>query len=125
MSALRLTDWRRCIATLCVVLTAFVMVERAFASDPCHGLTGSVSYNIADTAVVTDIGGGASDDGGSLPAQQQHHCCSAHVSGMPPSVPAGAIVQTVERVQPLLRDAPAPNGEQGGPDRPPRTNAIV
>jgi hypothetical protein len=28
------TDWKRWIATLCVTLVAFVMVEQSFASDP-------------------------------------------------------------------------------------------
>lgn len=124
MNGLRLTDWRRWIATLCVVLAAFVMVERAFAVDPCHSLPTAVSYNIAASSVATDDGAAPSDERNSLPAQQQH-CCSAHVSGMPPQLHASAIVQTVVMVQPPFAGAPAPNGEQAGQDRPPRASALV
>lgn len=124
MSALRLTDWRRWIATFCVVLVAFVMVERTIAVDPCHSLSSAVSYNIAAASVATDDVGGPSDER-SLPAQQQHHCCSAHVSGMPPQLHAGAIMQTLVMVEPPFGDAPPPNGEQAGQDRPPRAHATV
>ncbi len=125
MSTLRLTDWRRWIATLCVVLAAFVMVERSFANDPCHTLSSAVSYNITDAVSAIGNAGEPSDERNSLPGQQQHHCCSAHVSGMPPAALSGAVVQLAVMIQPMLRDAPPPNGEQGGQDRPPRDNAIV
>ncbi len=124
MNALRLTDWRRWIATLCVVLVAFVMVERTISADPCHGAPTAVSYNIADVAALTGDGTDRSDGQNSLPAQQQH-CCSAHIAGMPPAPHASALAPPVVTVQAPLVNARAPNGEQGGQDRPPRVSAIV
>lgn len=124
MNALRLTDWRRWIATLCVALVAFVMVEQAFASDPCHGAPAAVSYNIADVVTLTGGDDDRSEDQNSLPAQQ-HHCCSAHVTGMPPAPHAGVLAAPVVTVQTLVVNARAPNGEQGGQDRPPRVSALA
>ncbi|MBK6705642.1 MAG: hypothetical protein IPG56_19010 [Caulobacteraceae bacterium] len=118
------TDWRRWIATLCVALVAFVMVEQAFASDPCHGAPATVSYNIADAVALTDGDADRSEDQNSLPAQQ-HHCCSAHVTGMPPAPHAGVLAPPVVTVEPPFVNARAPNGEQGGQDRPPRVSALV
>lgn len=124
MNALRLIEWRRWIATLCVVLVAFVMVERTVAADPCHGGASAVSYNIALTASVTDGDVDRSDGQSSLPAQQQH-CCSAHIAGMPPAPLANAAAPMAVKVQSLFANARAPNGEQSGQDRPPRNFAIV
>jgi hypothetical protein len=117
------TDWRRWIATLCVVLVAFVMAEQSFSSDPCH--RGSlVSYNITELASVTDSTGEPSGSP-ATPAQSQHHCCAAHSVAMPPLHQARAIDQVVIRMSAPLSDGGAPTGEQGGQDRPPRAFALA
>ncbi|MDX2277391.1 MAG: hypothetical protein NW206_18240 [Hyphomonadaceae bacterium] len=123
MKAMAWTDWRRWIATLCVALVAFVMVEQSFSSDPCHG-GAPVSYNIAKIALVAESG---DERHGSpaTPPQSQHHCCAAHPIAVPPLHLAQAIDQVTIRLSAPLSDMRAPNGEQGGQDRPPRMSATV
>lgn len=116
------TDWRRWIATLCVVLVAFVMAEQSLSSDPCHGAA-PVSYNIAELASFTDSSD--AQPGSPTPAQSQHHCCAAHSVAMPPLHHASTIDQVVIRMDTPLDDGRAPHGEQGGQDRPPRVSALV
>ena len=124
MKAWDLTDWRRWIATLCVALVAFVMVERAFAADPCHVGIASVFYNIAETITLADSGNDPLDERAPIQTQRVH-CCSAHIAGMPPAPQAGAVVQIALSVKAPLTDAAAPHGEQAGQDRPPRMSAIA
>lgn len=117
------TDWRRWIATLCVALVAFVMVEQSFSLDPCHGGR-VVSYNIAD---LTYAAGSGDEQPGSptTPAQAQQHCCAAHAVAMPPLHQAKAIDQVAIRLNVPLSDMRAPNGEQSGQDRPPRVSILA
>lgn len=117
------TDWRRWIATLCVMLVAFVMAEQSFSSDPCHG-GGPVSYNIAELASFTDSSD-AQPGSPTTPAQSQLHCCAAHSAAMPPLHHASAIDQVVIRMSPPQSDGGAATGEQGGQDRPPRVSALA
>lgn len=117
------TDWRRWIATLCVALVAFVMVEQSFASDPCHGAA-PVSYNIAELASIVDSSD-AQPGSPSTPAPSQHHCCAAHSVAMPPFHQARAIDQVAIRLSVPLSDMRAPNGEQSGQDRPPRVSILA
>jgi hypothetical protein len=116
-------DWKRWIATLCVALVAFVMVEQSFASDPCHG-SAPVPYNIAELASIVDSSD-AQPGSPSTPAQSQHHCCAAHSVAMPPLHQARAMDQLVIRMSAPLSDSGAPTGEQGGQDRPPRVSILA
>ena len=117
------TDWRRWIATLCVALIAFVMVEQSFSTDTCHSVT-PVSYNIAALSVAAESGD-EQPGSPSTPVQSQHHCCAAHPVAVPPAHQAQAIDQVAIRLSVPLNDMRAPNGEQRGQDRPPRVSALI
>lgn len=116
------TDWRRWIATLCVVLVAFVMAEQSFSSGPCHG--GPVSHNITELANIAESGD-AQPGSPTAPTQSQHHCCAAHSVAMPTLHHASAMDQVIIRLSAPLSDGGPPTGEQGGQDRPPRVSELV
>ena len=108
-------------ATLCVALVAFVMVEQTFS--PCHG-GGFVSYNVAGS----DYAAGSGDEqprSPMAPAQAQQHCCAAHAVAVPPLHQSKAIDQVAIRLSVPLSDMRAPNGEQSGQDRPPRVSILA
>jgi hypothetical protein len=121
LNALHLTDWKRWIATLCVVLVAFVLVEQGFSSDTCRG---SVSYNIAALGVAAKSGD-ERPGSPSTPIQAQHHCCAAHPVAVSPVHDTQTIDQVSIRVTAPPSDGRAPNGEQSGQDRPPRVSGLV
>ena len=117
-------NWRRWIATLCVALVAFVMVERVACTDPCEA-PGSVSYNVAQLAALTDDRS-APGDLPTFPAQgEAHHCNSMHAPAMPAAPHSVAVEQTFISVLAWAPQLNALQNEQGGQYRPPRASVIV
>ena len=123
VKALASINWRRWIATLCVALVAFVMVERVACTDPCEA-PGSVSYSIAQLAALTyDLGD--QGDQPAAPAGEAHHCNSLHGPAMPSAPHSVAIEQAAIAVLAWAPQLNALQNEQGGQDRPPRASVIV
>lgn len=120
MRAFGFATWKRWIATLCVALLAFVLVEDAFAvNDPCHAAGGAVYYNVA-TMGTPDGDAGSPADG--APTLHQHHCCGAHATGLAAADNAAAF-QSARPVGPTYSDHFAPSGDPNGLDRPPKPSA--
>ena len=124
MKALASINWRRWIATLCVALVAFVMVERVACTDPCEA-PGSVSYNIAQLAALTDDRSERGDQPAAPLQGEAHHCNSMHAPAMPSAPHSVAINQAVMAVLAWAPQLNALQNEQGGQDRPPRASATV
>lgn len=124
MKALASINWRRWIATLCVALVAFVMVERVACTDPCE-TKGSASYAIAQLAALTDDRADQREQPAAPMQGEAHHCNSMHAPAIPAALHSAAIEQAVISVLAWAPQLNALQNEQGGQDRPPRVSAIV
>ncbi len=121
---MRLTmDWRRWVATLCVALIAFVMVEQMNVADACHPAGQPVSYNISSTANISVADTDA--DSAALEMNLAHHCCCAHPVGLPTLADADKLAANAVSASFDGKDRFAPPGAPDGLERPPRPTAIA
>lgn len=120
VSSSTFTDWKRWVAALCVVLLAFVVIERA-SGDHVSMLVKSEAASVimlssADTPTDTDHS----------PAQPSHHCCATHAGSLAPALVAASAPMPPSVNADGLRLAHAtPLSVPGGLDRPPKPIAIA
>jgi|CXWL01.1.fsa_nt_gi hypothetical protein len=108
-------------ATLCVALMAFVLVESAYSPHAASNTQPVISYDIATVSNDDQ----SRDGPAPMSSEQQQHCCSAHAVGMPAAWDVGAFEQAATHVNPWPVDQQALDRRPDGLDRPPKLSAIA